>query len=99
MVAARRHKTWFLNLTRLLVSSTRRKYRFEDTLTHFLLYCTSCDVQVAVSYQTLDCLQEHGIAANDIQKLNDAGYHTVESVRTLYTYSKSYDDDEIVHLN
>lgn len=29
---------------------------------------------------TLDCLQEHGLAANDIQKLNDAGYHTVESV-------------------
>lgn len=37
--------------------------------------------QVAVSYQTLDVLQEHGIAANDIQKLNAAGYHTVESVR------------------
>ena len=33
-----------------------------------------------MSYQTLDCLQEHGIAANDIQKLNDAGYHTVESI-------------------
>lgn len=33
-----------------------------------------------VSYMTLDCLQEHGLAANDIQKLNDAGYHTVESV-------------------
>jgi DNA repair protein RAD51 len=25
-------------------------------------------------------LQEHGIAANDIQKLTNAGYHTVESV-------------------
>eukprot|EP00565_Helicotheca_tamesis_P003434 CAMPEP_0185733364 /NCGR_PEP_ID=MMETSP1171-20130828/19265_1 /TAXON_ID=374046 /ORGANISM="Helicotheca tamensis, Strain CCMP826" /LENGTH=346 /DNA_ID=CAMNT_0028403077 /DNA_START=16 /DNA_END=1056 /DNA_ORIENTATION=- len=36
--------------------------------------------EVAVTYQTLDLLQEHGIAANDIQKLNDAGYHTVESV-------------------
>ena len=35
---------------------------------------------MTVSYQTLECLQEHGIAANDIQKLNDAGYHTVESV-------------------
>lgn len=33
-----------------------------------------------VSYQTLDCLQEQGIAANDIQKLNDAGYYTVESI-------------------
>jgi len=25
-------------------------------------------------------LQEHGIAANDIQKLNLAGYYTIESV-------------------
>jgi|EP00979_Chaetoceros_neogracilis_P017363 DNA repair protein RAD51 len=33
-----------------------------------------------VSYQTLEVLIEHGIAANDIQKLNDAGYHTVESI-------------------
>jgi DNA repair protein RAD51 len=33
-----------------------------------------------VTYQTLDILQEHGIASNDIQKLNDAGYHTVESI-------------------
>jgi DNA repair protein RAD51 len=38
------------------------------------------EMEVTVSYQTLECLQEHGIAANDIQKLNDAGYHTVESV-------------------
>jgi DNA repair protein RAD51 len=38
------------------------------------------EVEVAVSYQTLDVLQEHGIAANDIQKLNAAGYHTVESI-------------------
>ena len=35
---------------------------------------------MTVSYQSLDLLQEHGIAANDIQKLNDAGYHTVESI-------------------
>jgi DNA repair protein RAD51 len=35
---------------------------------------------VAVSYQSLECLQEHGIALADIQKLNAAGYHTVESV-------------------
>ena len=33
-----------------------------------------------MSYQTLDALLEHGIAANDIQKLNDAGFHTVESI-------------------
>jgi vancomycin permeability regulator SanA len=31
-------------------------------------------------FQTLEVLQEHGIAANDIQKLQAAGYHTVESV-------------------
>jgi DNA repair protein RAD51 len=36
--------------------------------------------QVAVTYQSLDLLQEHGVAANDIQKLNDAGFHTIESV-------------------
>mmetsp|Transcript_34109 Transcript_34109/g.41789 ORF Transcript_34109/g.41789 Transcript_34109/m.41789 type:complete len:343 (-) Transcript_34109:80-1108(-) len=36
--------------------------------------------EVAVCYQTLECLQDHGIAANDIQKLNDAGFYTVESV-------------------
>mmetsp|Transcript_3968 Transcript_3968/g.4582 ORF Transcript_3968/g.4582 Transcript_3968/m.4582 type:complete len:347 (+) Transcript_3968:111-1151(+) len=38
------------------------------------------DDTIQVSYQTLDTLQEHGIAVNDIQKLNDAGYHTVESI-------------------
>jgi len=32
------------------------------------------------SFQRLDCLLEYGIAANDIQKLNDAGYHTIESI-------------------
>ena len=36
--------------------------------------------QVAVNYQSLDMLQEQGVAVNDIQKLNDAGYHTMESV-------------------
>ena len=35
---------------------------------------------MVVSYQTLDALLEHGIAANDIQKLNDAGFFTVESI-------------------
>ena len=34
-----------------------------------------------VNFQSLEILQEHGIAANDIQKLQNAGYHTVESVR------------------
>ena len=37
--------------------------------------------QIAVSYQSLELLQEHGIAATDIAKLQAAGYHTVESVR------------------
>jgi DNA repair protein RAD51 len=36
--------------------------------------------QIAVNYQSLDILQEHGVAVNDIQKLNDAGFHTLESV-------------------
>jgi hypothetical protein len=36
--------------------------------------------QISVAYQTLDILQEHGIAANDIQKLQAAGYFTVESI-------------------
>jgi hypothetical protein len=45
---------------------------------HYYLFLSF--IQIAVTYQTLDSLQEHGIAANDIQKLNDAGYHTVESV-------------------
>ena len=46
----------------------------------FLLLLLLRHFQLAVSYQTLDILQEHGIAANDIQKLNQAGFHTVESV-------------------
>mmetsp|Transcript_15467 Transcript_15467/g.31741 ORF Transcript_15467/g.31741 Transcript_15467/m.31741 type:complete len:349 (-) Transcript_15467:302-1348(-) len=31
-------------------------------------------------YQPLEMLSEHGIAANDLQKLQNAGYHTVESI-------------------
>lgn len=31
-------------------------------------------------YQPLDILAEHNVAANDIQKLTDAGFHTIESV-------------------
>lgn len=37
------------------------------------------DVQ-QTSYMPLEMLEEQGIASNDIQKLNNAGYHTVESV-------------------
>lgn len=37
-------------------------------------------MEIAVSYQTLEVLQEQGIATNDIQKLNNAGYFTVESI-------------------
>lgn len=38
------------------------------------------DSTISVTYQSLDLLQEQGIAANDLQKLNDAGFHTIESV-------------------
>ncbi|KAL7516635.1 hypothetical protein ACHAWX_001631 [Stephanocyclus meneghinianus] len=37
-------------------------------------------MEISVNYQSLEILQEHGVAASDIQKLNDAGFHTVESV-------------------
>lgn len=37
--------------------------------------------EIAVTYQTIEILQEQGIGINDIQKLKAAGYHTVESVR------------------
>lgn len=36
--------------------------------------------EVAVSYMTVETLCEHGISPNDIQKLKDAGYNTVESI-------------------
>ncbi|GMI10789.1 hypothetical protein TrRE_jg3082 [Triparma retinervis] len=35
---------------------------------------------IQVSFQNLEVLMEQGIASSDIQKLNDAGYHTVESI-------------------
>lgn len=38
------------------------------------------DMEMVPQFQSLEVLQEHGIAANDIQKLQNAGYHTVESV-------------------
>jgi hypothetical protein len=38
-------------------------------------------LQMVPQFQLIEVLQEHGIAANDIQKLQNAGYHTVESVR------------------
>lgn len=47
----------------------------------FPFSCDGCRSQIAVSYQTIEILQEHGINANDLQKLQAAGYHTVESVR------------------
>ena len=60
-------------------------------------------MKVVVSYQTLDILQEHGIAANDIQKLNAAGFHTVESVRTILLECHSNEvfqhDDTVTDLN
>ena len=39
-----------------------------------------------MNYQSLEVLQEHGIAANDIQKLQNAGFYTVESVRCEYLF-------------
>jgi hypothetical protein len=41
-------------------------------------------------FQTLEVLQEHGIAANDIQKLQTAGYHTVESVSSQSCFGIAY---------
>mmetsp|Transcript_59707 Transcript_59707/g.90021 ORF Transcript_59707/g.90021 Transcript_59707/m.90021 type:complete len:350 (-) Transcript_59707:213-1262(-) len=38
------------------------------------------DEQIAMPYQSIESLEEHGIAANDIQKLKMAGYQTVESI-------------------
>jgi hypothetical protein len=35
------------------------------------------------SFQTIEVLQDHGIAANDIEKLRNAGFHTVESVSSV----------------
>lgn len=35
---------------------------------------------IEVGFNVIDSLLEHGIAANDIQKLQEAGYHTVESI-------------------
>ena len=52
-------------------------YLNEHLFTHTY---TSLLLQIAVSYQSLDILQEHGIAAADIAKLQAAGYHTIESV-------------------
>lgn len=36
--------------------------------------------QLGVAYTAVENLADHGIAANDIQKLSDAGYHTIESI-------------------
>ncbi|KAL3906816.1 MAG: hypothetical protein SGILL_009122, partial [Bacillariaceae sp.] len=35
---------------------------------------------VSMTYQGVEILQEHGIAANDIEKLKNAGYNTVEAI-------------------
>lgn len=35
---------------------------------------------MVVNYTPLEILMDQGIAANDIQKLQDAGFHTVESI-------------------
>ncbi len=36
--------------------------------------------QVQVCYDSLELLLEHGIAANDVQKLTNGGYHTIQSI-------------------
>lgn len=36
--------------------------------------------KLGVAYTAVENLADHGIAANDIQKLSDAGYHTIESI-------------------
>lgn len=36
--------------------------------------------QIRVSFQSLDILTNHGIQANDIEKLNAAGFFTIESI-------------------
>merc|ERR1711981_133594 len=35
---------------------------------------------VEVTYTNIDVLHEQGISMNDLQKLKDEGYHTVESI-------------------
>ena len=44
--------------------------------------------QQVVAYQKLDVLQEHGIAANDIQKLNNAGMYILRKYQSLTMQSK-----------
>jgi hypothetical protein len=41
---------------------------------------------MGVAYQSLDILQEHGIAANDIQKLNNSG--TLRAARWIVVSTK-----------
>eukprot|EP00934_Nitzschia_sp_Nitz4_P005739 Nitzschia sp. Nitz4//scaffold124_size66437//23716//25071//NITZ4_006110-RA/size66437-augustus-gene-0.2-mRNA-1//1//CDS//3329534549//5729//frame0 len=38
------------------------------------------EMETVPQFQSLEIFQEHGITANDIQKLQAAGYHTVESI-------------------
>jgi hypothetical protein len=35
---------------------------------------------VATSFKRIEELEQHGINKNDIKKLKDAGFHTVESI-------------------
>jgi len=42
----------------------------------------------ATTYQPLDVLAEHGIASNDLQKLQNAGYYTVESVSPPLNFAR-----------
>jgi DNA repair protein RAD51 len=54
-------------------------------LCHCLIHCITFLVlvlkqQMVINYTPLETLMDQGIAANDIQKLQDAGFHTVESI-------------------
>jgi hypothetical protein len=69
-----------------------RSFHYEMNLTHtrwsnYTIFFFSISrhffEQASPIYQPLEILQEHGIVMNDIQKLQNAGYHTIESVCLL----------------
>ena len=61
-----------------------------------LLLIYSTDILQDACYQTLDVLQEHGISANDIQKLQSGGYNTIQSVRKYSIIKQSIHVDGCV---
>lgn len=75
-VRSHRRRMWFC----LLRTSTNFRLTVNPLFASRFFFVSFRYLQVVPHYQTLEVLQEHGIAANDIQKLQNAGYHTVESV-------------------